>query len=131
MNVQIRDPALFQHLAHLDVRAYLAGQRWTEAGRIGNKATRLDREPDQFDGRATLRLLIDNRPLHVSVQFERSMFDTVIHAFRDRIPISLDGDLVPVGQRYELGNPRNLTLILDADEPNPDNPSDAEATTGS
>ena len=92
---------------------------------------RLDREPDQFDGRATLRLLIDNRPRHVSVKFEQSMFDTVIHAFRDRIPISLDGDLFPVGQRYELGNPRNLTLIRVADEPNPDNPSDAEATTGS
>jgi hypothetical protein len=39
MNVQIRDPVLFRHLSHLDVRAYLAGQRWTEAGRIGNKAT--------------------------------------------------------------------------------------------
>lgn len=86
----------------------------------------LDREPDQFDGRATLRLLIDNRPCHVSVQFEQSMFDTVIHAFRDRIPISLDGDLFPVGQRYELGNPRNLTLIRDADEPNPDHSSDAK-----
>ena len=88
---------------------------------------RLDREPDQFDGRATLRLLIDNRPRHVSVQFEQSMFDTVIHAFRDRIPISLDGDLFPVGQRYELGNPRNLTLIRDADEPNPDHPPGAKA----
>ena len=39
MNVQIRDPALFRHLSHLDVRAYLAGQQWTDAGRIGNKAT--------------------------------------------------------------------------------------------
>ncbi len=81
---------------------------------------RLDREPDQFDGRATLRLLIDNRPRPISVKFEPSMFDRVIHAFRDRIPISLDGDLFPVGQRYELANPRNLTLIRDADEPNPD-----------
>lgn len=81
---------------------------------------RLDREPDQFDGHATLRLLIDNRPRHVRVEFEPSMFDTVIRAFRDRIPISLDGDLFPKGQRYELGNPRNLTLIRDADEPNGD-----------
>ena len=55
------------------------------------------------------------------------MFDTVIHAFRDRIPISLDGDLFPVGQRYELDNPRNLTLIRDADEPNPDHPPGAKA----
>ncbi|MCK7580571.1 MAG: hypothetical protein MZV65_36285 [Chromatiales bacterium] len=39
MNVQIRDPALFRHLSHLDVRAYLADQQWAEAGRIGNKAT--------------------------------------------------------------------------------------------
>jgi len=102
MNVQIRDPVFFQHLSHLDARAYLAGQQWAEAGRI------------------------DNRPRHVSVKFEQAMFDRVIHAFRDRIPIRLDGDLFPIGQRYELGNPRNLTLIRDADEPNPDNPSDAK-----
>jgi hypothetical protein len=87
---------------------------------------RLDREPDQFDGRATLRLLIDNRPRPISVKFEPSMFDRVIHAFRDRIPISLDGDLFPVGQHYELANPRNLTLIRDADEPNPDHPPGAK-----
>ncbi len=81
---------------------------------------RLDREPDQFDGHATLRLLIDNRSRHVGVKFEPSMFDTVIRAFRDRIPISLDGDLFPVGQRYELSNPRNLTLVRDADDPDRD-----------
>ncbi|MDG4561667.1 MAG: hypothetical protein RKP20_16340 [Candidatus Competibacter sp.] len=83
---------------------------------------RLDREPDQFDGRATLRLLIDNRPRHVGVKFEQSMFDTVIHAFRDQIPISLDGDLFPVGQRYELANPRNLALVQGVDEPDRDDP---------
>jgi hypothetical protein len=59
------------------------------------------------------------------------MFDTVIHAFRDRIPISLDGDHFPVGQRYELGNPRNLMLIRDTDEPNPDNSLEAVQTIGS
>ncbi|MGB5063683.1 MAG: hypothetical protein WBQ37_07965 [Candidatus Competibacter sp.] len=92
---------------------------------------RLDREPDQFDGRATLRLLIDNRPRHVGVKFEQSMFDTVIHAFRDRIPISLDGDLFPVGQRYELANPRNLALIRGADEPDRDDPLATMAATES
>ncbi|NMQ20129.1 hypothetical protein E4P82_13530 [Candidatus Competibacter phosphatis] len=92
---------------------------------------RLDREPDQFDGRATLRLLIDNRPRHVSVKFEQSMFDTVIHAFRDRIPISLDGDLFPVGQRYELGNPRNLALVQGMDEPDRDDPLATVAATES
>ena len=71
----------------------------------------LAREPQEFDGRATLLYVRDGRPIRMNVQFEASAYTDVIWAFETRVPISLDGDIYPVRTGYELRNPRNLLVV--------------------
>jgi hypothetical protein len=77
----------------------------------------LDRGVAQFDGNATLQVLIDGRPRRVKASFEKGAYDKVIRAFQDRAVLTLDGDIYQVGQRLELRNPRDITLIDGSDEP--------------
>jgi hypothetical protein len=85
---------------------------------------KLDREPEQFDGRAVLRIMLDERPRRVRAIFDTTEYNTVIQAFQDRTALSLDGDLFPVGQRYELRNPRNLRVEPDIEDDGPSVQSD-------
>ena len=71
----------------------------------------LAREPREFDGRATILYVQDGHPIRLNVQFEESSYTTVIRAFENRNPISLDGDIYRIGSGYELRNPRNLTSV--------------------
>ena len=75
----------------------------------------LDRAPEEFDGNATLQVVLDNQPRRIRIQFAQNEYDTAIRAFRDKLPISLDGDIYPVGKRYELRNPRNLLFLSEVD----------------
>ena len=78
----------------------------------------LAREPREFDGRATILYVQDGRPIRLNVQFEELSYTTVIRAFENRNPISLDGDIYRTGSGYELRNPRNLTSVpVDPDDP--------------
>ena len=74
----------------------------------------LAREPDEFDGKATLVSVWDDRTIRMSVEFDRSVFDLVIGAFRDHASISLLGDVHPLSKGYELRNPRNLLVVPEA-----------------
>lgn len=74
---------------------------------------KLEREPQEFDGRALILSLREERTVRLSVRFEPAAYDTVIQAFRERTPIALDGDIHPVGAGYELRSPRNLRLVDD------------------
>ena len=71
----------------------------------------LAREPQDFDGRATILYVQDGHPIRMHVNFEEASYTTVIRAFENRNPISLDGDIYRVGGSYELRNPRNLSLV--------------------
>jgi len=73
----------------------------------------LDRPIEQFDGNATLRTLIDEKPRRVTVRFEHALYPLVIRAFEDKSAISLLGDLFPGRQRWELRNPREIRLLED------------------
>lgn len=75
----------------------------------------LDRGVEEFDGKATLQVLIDQRPRRIRAAFEQREFDDVIKAFQGKLPLMLDGDIYQKGRRFELRNPRNITL-LDDDE---------------
>ena len=75
------------------------------------QVVRLEREPDEFDGKAIIVSARDNRLIRMSVEFHESVYDTVISAFRDQEFISLDGDIYLVGGGYELRNPRNLSVM--------------------
>ena len=72
---------------------------------------KLEREPHEFDGRATISYVRDGKPLHMSVQFEETSYKQAIEAFKERRPISLDGDIYRAGNGYELRRPRNLSLL--------------------
>ena len=71
----------------------------------------LAREPREFDGHATILYVQDGHPIRMHVQFEESTYTTVIRAFENRNPISLDGDIYRAGGSYELRNPRNLSFV--------------------
>ena len=47
----------------------------------------------------------------MNVEFEQSVYETVINAFRDQMQVSLDADIHPSGRGYELRNPRNLSVV--------------------
>jgi hypothetical protein len=77
----------------------------------------LDRPPERFDGHATLRVLLDGRPRRVRVTFEPHEYTQVLRAHDERVLVSLDGDIYPVGHRFELRNPRNLRLLTEPADP--------------
>lgn len=72
------------------------------------------RDPLDFDGTATLLLTLDERPCRVRVRFEQTDFERVQTAFRERRPIALNGDLYRSGNRYELRNTHELSVLDDA-----------------
>ena len=74
------------------------------------QVVRLEREPEEFDGKATILYVREGRPIRIQVEFEKATYETVIDAFQQREPIRVDGDIYRVGNAYELRNPRNLSL---------------------
>lgn len=71
----------------------------------------LDRDPDEFDGRALLLATRDERLVRVRVEFDQSVYALAIEAHRDQKTITIDGDVHRVGNNYELRNPRNVRII--------------------
>ena len=72
---------------------------------------RLEKEPPEFEGKATIASVWDGRLTRMNVEFEQELYDAVISAFRDQTEVSLDGDVHPSGRGYELRNPRNLSVV--------------------
>lgn len=70
----------------------------------------LMRKPEDFDGKATLLSMRDERLVRISVEFEKSDYDLVIEAFKKQEFVSLSGDIHPKGSGYELRHPKNLSL---------------------
>ena len=77
----------------------------------------LDRSPEQGPGTATLRVLIDGRSRRLRAVFRSPEYSLVVKAHDDRVLVSLDGDIYPSGQRWELRNPRNMRLLTEPPEP--------------
>ncbi len=71
----------------------------------------LQREPKEFDGRAILLSLWDERLIRISVEFEESDYNLVIDAFKNQKFVGLSGDIHPVSRGYELRHPKNLSLV--------------------
>ena len=72
---------------------------------------RLEREPSEFDGRATIAAVRDGQVTRMDVEFERDTYDVVIRSFKDQTRVSLEGDVHRSGRGYELRNPRNLLIL--------------------
>ena len=78
---------------------------------IRAQVVRLEREPDEFDGRADILTSRDGQLTRIKVEFPESSYDMVIEAFRDHRLISLTGDIHKIGNRYELRQPRDLFIV--------------------
>ena len=85
------------------------------------QVVKLEREPEEFDGRATILYVMEGRPIRMRVKFEEETYEIVIRAFQQREPISVDGDIYRVGNAYELRNPRNLLLASEQSDDVPAN----------
>ena len=72
---------------------------------------RLEKEPPEFEGKATIASVWDGRLTRMNVEFEQSVYEMVINAFRDQTEVSLDGDVHLSAKGYELRNPRNISLM--------------------
>ena len=72
---------------------------------------RLEREPEQFDGRALILVWRDEPPFRIQVEFEESDYDIVILAHREKKLIGVYGDIYQEGRGHKLQNPRNLKLL--------------------
>jgi hypothetical protein len=77
----------------------------------------LDRAPEQSSGSATLRVLLDGRSRRLRANFEPREYSLVVRAHDAKLPVSVEGDIFPSNQRWELRNPRNLRVLTDAGEP--------------
>lgn len=75
---------------------------------------KLERKPEEFDGRAEISCSRENRATRLKVEFERASYDAVVKAFRDRAAIELTGDIYREGGKYELRNPRCLSIPEDS-----------------
>ena len=75
------------------------------------QVVKLEREPEEFDGRALLLYIRDGRPMRLKVEFESTSYKTVIEAFGGHQPIRVEGDIYRVGNTYELRRPRNLAPV--------------------
>lgn len=74
----------------------------------------LDRPPEQTSGSATLRVLVEGRARRLRATFDPREYSVVVRAHDDKLPVSIEGDIFPSGQRLELRNPRNLRILTDA-----------------
>lgn len=75
------------------------------------QVVKLEKQPNNFDGKAVLLTVRDERLVRIQVEFEQPVYDLVIQAFRNQEFVSLDGDILRTGKGYELRRPRNLTFI--------------------
>ena len=75
---------------------------------------KLEMKPEEFDGRAELSCSRENRPTRLNVEFERASYEAVIKAFQDRAAVELTGDIFREGGKYELRNPRYLSIPEDS-----------------
>ena len=72
---------------------------------------RLERRPQEFDGRAILTALRDGKNVRLSAHFRDSDYGTVIAGFGSKQMLSLIGDVYQGPSGLELRNPRHLRLL--------------------
>ena len=75
------------------------------------QVVKLEKKPKDFDGKAVLLTVRDERLVRIQAEFEQPVYDLVIQAFRNQEFVSLDGDILPTSNGYELRRPRNLTFV--------------------
>ena len=76
----------------------------------------LKRDYSETNGTVTLRATIDGKVQSVTVVLSETDYNRASQANLEQVPISLEGDLERVGQRWHLTNPRNADIIVAGQE---------------
>jgi hypothetical protein len=82
---------------------------------------KLDRKQDDTKGRVTLRAAIDGQPMSIKTTLADASYAQATEAHEKRLMVSLTGDLKRKGQRWQLDDPRDLSVLQD------DGPEDDES----
>ena len=72
----------------------------------------LRRDYSETDGTVTLRANIDGRIQSVTVALSQFDYNRASQANVEQVPISMEGDLERIGQRWRLLNPRKIDIIV-------------------
>lgn len=81
--------------------------------RVMGYITQLRRDQEQFDGRITLKALVDGRVRSLMADLTMQDYQTALRAHALRAPITILGNLEREGQRWRLASPRELSIIQD------------------
>ena len=78
---------------------------------IQGYVSRLARDQADPQGTATIRAFVDGRLTSLKAVFDSSDYGEITRAHRDRLSVSLEGDLRRDGHRWRLRNPRQLAIL--------------------
>ena len=80
--------------------------------RLFGSVRMLRRDYTGTDGTVTLHASVDGKVQSVSVILSESDYNRASQANIEQVPISIEGDLEQIGQRWRLLNPRNVDIIV-------------------
>ena len=83
--------------------------------RIEGYVTVLRRSEAEPQGRARIKAAIEGVMSSVRIDFAPADYSRIVDAHDRRQVVSLEGDLRRDGQRWVLGNPRDLVVLADDD----------------
>ena len=63
-----------------------------------------------------MKAVVDGSLASVQVEFRPDDYTRIVDAHDKRLDITLDGDLMRVGQRWHLANPRTLYVSSDGED---------------
>lgn len=77
---------------------------------VQGQIVKIERKRHRSEEVVSISTVREGRQVVLDTAFESKTYSDALRAFKDRIPVSVYGDVYRVGRRYELRNPRNLTL---------------------
>jgi hypothetical protein len=84
---------------------------------------KLAREEVEFDGRVTMKAVVDGKLTSVQAQLQPRDYDLAIQAHRVRQPIAATGTLERIGRRWHLVNPIDVHRFQDEDSADEGDPA--------
>jgi hypothetical protein len=81
--------------------------------RIIGYVTHLHRPEDQFEGRITIKAIVDGKARSLSVELSQAEYDIAVQAHQQQLPVTVVGDLETEGQRWQLKEPRDIHIVED------------------
>ncbi len=81
--------------------------------RIIGYVTHLRRPEDQFEGRITIKAIVDGRAKSLSADLLKAEYEVAVHAHEIQAPITILGDIETEGRRWRLRDGRDIRIIED------------------